>query len=92
MRRYYTRACNFYYGSKSKSLVKEKKTLPLNGNNEISFDKIEIISMSAEQDATTAKVEDVKKKKSNKTNDNDDVIKIDEDNLDNQDENDTKEN
>ena len=55
-------------------------------------DKIEIISMSAEQDATTAKVEDVKKKKSKKTNDNDDVIKIDEDNLDNQDENDTKEN
>ena len=44
MSRYYTRACNFYYGLKSKSLVKKKKTLPLNGNNEISFDKIEIIS------------------------------------------------
>ena len=44
MSRYYTRACNFYYGSKSKTLVKKKKTLPLNGNSEISFDKIEIIS------------------------------------------------
>ena len=44
MSRYYTRVCNFYYGSKSKSLVKEKKALPLNGKNEISFDKVEIIS------------------------------------------------
>ena len=44
MSRYYTRACNFYYGLKSKILVKKKKTLPLNGNSEISFDKIEIIS------------------------------------------------
>ena len=44
MIRYYTRACNFYYGLKSKTLVKKKKTLPLNGNSEISFDKIEIIS------------------------------------------------
>ena len=44
MTRYYTRVCNFYYGSKSKTLVKKKKTLPLNGSNQISFDKIEIIS------------------------------------------------
>ena len=44
MPRYYTRACNFYYGSKSKSLVNAKKTLPLNGCKEISFDKVEIIS------------------------------------------------
>ena len=44
MSRYYTRACNFYYGLKSKTLVKKKKTLPLNGNSEISFDQIEIIT------------------------------------------------
>ena len=44
MPRYYTRVCNFYYGSKSKLLVKKKETLPLNGINNISFDKIEIIS------------------------------------------------
>ena len=49
MPRYYTRVCNFYYGSKSKLLVKEKKTLPLNGNNEISFDKIEIISRKSKK-------------------------------------------
>ncbi len=44
MSRYYTRACNFYYGLKSKSYVKQNKALSLNGINEISFDKIEIIS------------------------------------------------
>jgi len=43
MLRCYTRACNFYYGKISKLLVKKKITLPLNGNNEISFDHIEII-------------------------------------------------
>ena len=49
MPRYYTRVCNFYYGSKSKSLVKKKKTLPLHGNNEISFDTIEIISRKSQR-------------------------------------------
>ena len=44
MKRYYTRACNFYYGNESISLVRKKKTLPLNGNKEISFGHIEIIS------------------------------------------------
>ena len=42
-------------------------------------DKIEIVTMSAEQDATTAKVEDVAKKKPRKKKDDDDVvINIDE--------------
>ena len=49
MLRYYTRVCNFYYGSQSKLLVKEKKALPLNGNKEISFDKIEIISRKSKK-------------------------------------------
>ena len=44
MSRYYTRVCNFYYGAISKYLVREKKTLPLNGNSNISFDNVEIIS------------------------------------------------
>ncbi len=44
MSRYYTRACNFYYGAKSKLLVKRNKALPLHDNPEISFDKIEIIT------------------------------------------------
>ena len=44
MIKYYTRACNFYYGSLSKEKIKKKQALPLNGNNVISFDTIEIIS------------------------------------------------
>ena len=43
MNKYYTRACNFYYGTISKTYIKEKKSIPLNGYNDISFDKIEII-------------------------------------------------
>ena len=49
MSRYYTRVCNFYYGSLSKILVKDKKTLPLNGNNEISFDQVELISRKSKK-------------------------------------------
>ena len=44
MIKYYTRACNFYYGSLSKKKIKNKQSLPLNGNNLISFDTVEIIS------------------------------------------------
>ncbi len=44
MNKYYTRACNFYFGSISKKNIKKKLTVPLNGNNLISFDKVEIIS------------------------------------------------
>jgi len=44
MKKYYTRACNFYYGDYSKQLVSKKKSLPLNGNLNISFDHIEVIS------------------------------------------------
>ena len=49
MRRYYTRACNFYYGIESKMLVHKKKSLPLNNNKEISFDCIEIISRESKK-------------------------------------------
>ena len=64
MSRYYTRVCNFYYGSKSKALIKKAKTLPLNGNNLISFDEIEIISRKS-----------IKKLSINKINDLPDLIK-----------------
>jgi dihydropteroate synthase len=49
MRRYYTRACNFYYGIESKNLVRKKKSIPLNKNKEISFDYIEIISRKSKK-------------------------------------------
>jgi len=42
MKKYYTRACNFFYGSISKKLVKKKLSLPLCGNDTISFNQIEI--------------------------------------------------
>ena len=42
MKKYYTRACNFFYGSHSKKLVKNKSTLPLCGDSLISFNQIEI--------------------------------------------------
>ncbi len=44
MIKYYTRACNFKYGSIAKKLIKKKSALPLCGNSNISFDEIEIIS------------------------------------------------
>ena len=42
MKKYYTRACNFFYGSNSRKLVKNKSTLPLCGDTSISFNQIEI--------------------------------------------------
>ncbi len=44
MLKYYTRACNFYYGDHSTLMVKKRLSLPLHGNNEISFDTIELIT------------------------------------------------
>ena len=44
MRKYYTRACNFFYGTYSKKLVKKKSTLPLCGDDSISFNQIEIFT------------------------------------------------
>ena len=49
MSRSYTRVCNFYYGAKSKLLVKKNKSLPLHNNPEISFDKIEIITRKSKK-------------------------------------------
>jgi len=42
MKKYYTRACNFFYGTNSKKLVKNRSTLPLCGEKSISFNQIEI--------------------------------------------------
>ena len=44
MRKYYTRACNFYYGTVAKNLIKKKLALPLCGSKNIAFDNIEILS------------------------------------------------
>jgi len=52
MQKYYTRACNFFYGSNSKKLVKKKLSLPLCGNNLISFNQIEIFTRKKKKIST----------------------------------------
>ena len=49
MQRYYTRACNFYFGNQSKILVNKKRTIPLHQIKEISFDHIEIITRKSKK-------------------------------------------
>ena len=44
MKKYYTRACNFYYGAYANNLIKKKLALPLCGKKNIAFDSIEILS------------------------------------------------
>ena len=44
MRKYYTRACNFFYGKTSKKLIEKKLSLPLCGETSISFNQIEILT------------------------------------------------
>ena len=58
MKKYYTRVSNFYYGNSSKKLIKQKKTLPLNGNPKISFDHIEILSRNSKK---KIHIKDIKK-------------------------------
>ena len=66
MKKYYTRACNFYYGSLSKRLINQKKTLPLNGNKEISFNKIEVISRDSKKIVNIKSVKKLPKKQREK--------------------------
>ena len=49
MQKYYTRACNFYFGKTSKYKIKRKLSFTLGGNNSISFDSIEIISRASKK-------------------------------------------
>ncbi len=66
MQRYYTRACNFYFGSQSKILVSKKKTIPLHQIKEISFDHIEIITRKSKKKISINQIkylsDDLKKK------------------------------
>jgi dihydropteroate synthase len=58
MKKYYTRACNFFYGSTSKKLIKEKLSLPLCGDNSISFNQIEIFIRNKKK--VNSKILDIK--------------------------------
>ena len=44
MIKYYTRACNFFYGYQAKKLIKNRTGLPLCGNNKIAFTSLQIFS------------------------------------------------
>jgi dihydropteroate synthase len=61
MRRFYTRVCNFYYGKESRLLVNTNKTIPLNGNKDISFDHIEIISRTSKKKIPINKINSLAK-------------------------------
>ena len=56
MSKNYTRVCNFYFGTKSKKLVKQKKSLPIGGNNQISFDVVEILSRKSKKKVPISKI------------------------------------
>ncbi|MBL6786083.1 MAG: dihydropteroate synthase [Candidatus Pelagibacter bacterium] len=58
MKKYYTRACNFFYGSVSKKLIKKKLSLPLCGDTSISFNQIEIITRDKKN--VSSKIVDIK--------------------------------
>ena len=68
MKRYYTRACNFYYGNSSKELVKEKKSIPLHQIKEISFDNIEIITRKTKKKISIDQIKYLPKNLRNKIN------------------------
>ena len=58
MKKYYTRVCNFAYGKSSLKLVNNKKNLPLRGNKEFSFSKVEIITRNSRK---IIELKDIKK-------------------------------
>ena len=68
MSRYYTRVCNFYYGRKSKNLVKRKKSIPLHQIKEISFDQVEIITRKSKKKILISQIKNLSKSLRNKIN------------------------
>ena len=78
MIKYYTRACNFYYGKQSRALIKKKKTLPLCGNKNISFDSLEIFTRNNKKiNSRYIKLYEIKKlKKEQRIKINQDIKKI----------------
>ena len=74
MTRYYTKACNFFYGNHSKTLVNKKKTIPLHNIKEISFDHIEIISRKSKKKIHINKINKLEKEIKRKINS--DIMKI----------------
>ena len=62
MLKYYTRACNFYYGKQAVNLIKKKLALPLCGNQNIAFNTLEIfIRHNNKINSKFIKLNDIKK-------------------------------
>ena len=59
MKKYYTRACNFHYGTTAKNLIKKKLALSLCGNKDIAFNNIEILSR--DKPTKRINIKDIKK-------------------------------
>ncbi len=74
MQRYYTRACNFYFGNQSKILVNKKKSIPLHQIEEISFDHVEIITRKTKKIISINQIKQLPKKLKKKINE--DINKI----------------
>ena len=63
MIKYYTKACNFYFGSISKEKIKKRQSIPLHGDNLISFDTVEILTRNKKKEKLIFKILiDLKKK------------------------------
>ena len=72
MIKYYTRACNFFYGSQAKKIIKNRTGLPLCGNNKIAFTSLEIFSRKKKfiksKYINVKDIKSLKKKKKKKLN------------------------
>ena len=62
MSRYYTRACNFYFGTVSKEKVKKRLSIPIHGNNLLSFDTIEVFSRKSSKKVSIKKIKKLNNK------------------------------
>jgi len=60
MRKYYTRACNFYYGNQAKYLIKKKLALPLCGIKTTAFTEIEILSRNKKIKSKIINIKEIK--------------------------------
>ena len=66
MEKYYTRACNFFYTSKSGKI--KKNYLPLNGTSSIKFSSIELLTRKSEKIINLDEIKKLPFKLQNKIN------------------------
>ena len=62
MIKHYTRACNFYFGSISKEKIKKRLSIPLHGDNLISFDTVEILTRNKKRKINIQNINRLEKK------------------------------